>query len=58
VGVWSNNDEAAVPPRDRDWVNGWQEVVFDVTDPYNDVRGYVNLAEWLQILDWCKEWKR
>ena len=53
VGVWDN---AKLDP--RSWVTGWQEVVFDIADPYDDVRGYVSLAEWLQIVDWCKEWKQ
>ena len=60
VGVWDSD------PRDpRNWVNGWQEavfddvreVVFDVVDPYDDVRGYVTMPEWLQILEWCRAWK-
>ena len=60
VGVW---DSAKHDP--RNWVNGWQEavfddvreVVFDVVDPYDDVRGYVTMPEWLQILEWCRAWK-
>ena len=41
----------------HDWVNGWQEVVFDDADPPDDVRGWVTMAEWLQIVDWCRAWK-
>ena len=55
VGVWDN-----AKPDSRCWVNGWQEVVFDVADadPYDDVRGYVTMPEWLQIVDWCRAWKQ
>ena len=52
VGVWVN-----AKPDPRNWVNGWQEVVFDVADLYDDVRGYVTMPEWLQIVDWCRAWK-
>ena len=54
VGVWDN-----AKPGSRCWVNGWQEVVFNVADadPYDDIRGYVTMPEWLQIVDWCRAWK-
>ena len=52
VGVWDN----AIPDP-RSWVNGWQEVVFDVADPYDDIRGYVTMPEWLKIVEWCRAWK-
>lgn len=60
VGVWDSDSREP-----RNWVNGWQEavfddvreVVFDVVDPYDDVRGYVTMPEWLQILEWCRAWK-
>ena len=52
VGVWDN-----AKPDPRNWVNGWQEVVFDIADPYDDVRGYVTMPQWLQIVDWCRAWK-
>ena len=54
VAVWLNNSESETS---RDWENGWQEVVFDTVDPADDVRGWVTMAEWLQIVDWCRAWK-
>ena len=54
VAVWLNNSESKTS---HFWVNGWQEVVFDVADPYDDVRGNVTMPEWLQIVDWCRAWK-
>ena len=54
VAVWLNNSE---PKTSRDWVNGWQEVVFDVAGLSDDVRGYVTMPEWLQIIDWCRAWE-
>ena len=60
VGVWDSDSRDP-----RNWVNGWQEavfddvreVVFDVVDPYDDVRGYVTMPEWLKIVEWCRAWK-
>ena len=54
VAVWLNNSESETS---RDWENGWQEVVFDTVDPADDVRGWVTMAEWLLIVDWCRAWK-
>jgi hypothetical protein len=54
VSVWLNNAESN---GSHDWVNGWQEVVFGDADPADDVRGWVAMAEWLQIVDWCRTWK-
>jgi len=54
VAVWLNNAESKTS---HDWVNGWQEVVFGDADPADDVRGWVAMAEWLQIVDWCRTWK-
>ena len=54
VAVWLNNAESN---GSHDWVNGWQEVVFGDADPTDDVRGWVAMAEWLQIVDWCRAWK-
>ena len=54
VSVWLNNAESN---GSYDWVNGWQEVVFGDADPADDVRGWVAMAEWLQIVDWCRTWK-
>ena len=54
VAVWLNNSESKTS---HDWVNGWQEVVFDDADPADDVRGWVTMAEWLQVVDWCRAWK-
>ena len=58
VAVWLNNAESN---GSRDWVNGWQEVVFGAPPVFktyaDDVRGWVAMAEWLQIVDWCRAWK-
>ena len=54
VAVWLDN---AGSETSHDWVNGWQEVVFDDADPSDDVRGWVTMAQWLQIVDWCRAWK-
>ena len=53
IGVWDSAETSS-----RHWITEWQTAVFGVVEPADDVRGYVSLAEWLQILDWCKEWKR
>ena len=53
IGVW---DSAEIDT--RNWITEWQTAVFGVLEPNDDVRGYVTLAEWLQILAWCKEWSR
>jgi|TARA_R110002110_G_scaffold38946_3_gene126330 hypothetical protein len=54
VAVWLNNSESKTS---YDWVNGWQEDVFDDAEPADDVRGWVTMSEWLQIVDWCRDWK-
>ena len=54
VAVWLNNAESN---GSHDWENGWQEVVFGDANPSDDVRGWVTMAEWLQIVDWCRAWK-
>jgi hypothetical protein len=51
VGVWDSDTRDP-----RNWVSGWQEAVFDDADPYDDVRGYVTMPEWLQIVEWCRAW--
>ena len=53
VGVWDNESDDS-----HNWVNGWQQAVFGVADPSDDVRGYVTMPEWLQIVDWCRAWDR
>ena len=55
VAVWLNNDETDAS---YDWINGWQKVVFGDAAASIDIRGWVTMPEWLQIVDWCKEWKR
>jgi len=52
VAVWLNNSESKTF-----WVNGWQLAVFDDAGLSDDVRGWVSMAEWLQIVDWCRAWK-
>ena len=54
VAVWLNNSSSN---GSHDWENGWQEVVFGDADPSDDVRGWVTMAKWLQIVDWCRTWQ-
>jgi len=54
VAAWLYNSESKTS---YDWVNGWQEVVFGDASSADDVRGWVTMAEWLQIVDWCRDWK-
>ena len=53
IGVWDSAETDT-----RKWITEWQTAVFGDLEPADDVRGYVSLADWLQILAWCKEWKR
>lgn len=53
----SDNVEVAVFSDKKKFITGWQEAVFGNDSPQDDVRGYVNLPQWLQLVDWCKNWK-
>ena len=55
VAVWrdlsaSTTDDA------RQWVTEWQQDIFQ-DSMNNDVRGWVQIKNWLQLLDWCRNWQ-
>jgi len=60
----SDDVEAAVwlasardgPGDDRQWVTDWQQDIFRSSSE-EDVRGWLRIEDWLQLLDWCREWK-
>ena len=57
IPLFCDNVEVLVFNDKKRALTGWQEDIFGDDDPQDDVRGYVNLTQWLQLVDWCKNWK-
>jgi len=55
VAVWLATPRAGHGD-DRQWVTEWQQDIFQ-DSMEDDVRGWVRIEDWLQLLDWCREWK-
>ena len=57
VAVWRvprGNTDQFSENGGRNWVTEWQQDIFqDSRD--NDVRGWVQIANWLQLLEWCRD---
>ncbi len=54
VAVWLAHTRETAD--NRQWVTEWQQDVFHGSTD-QDVRGWVRVENWLQLLDWCREWK-
>ena len=55
VAVWRNRGTTKTNDA-RQWVTEWQQDIFqDSMD--SDVRGWVQIKNWLQLLDWCRNWQ-
>ena len=55
VAVWRDLS-ASTADDTRQWVTEWQRDIFqDSMD--SDVRGWVQIKNWLQLLDWCRNWQ-
>ena len=57
VAVWNQNAAAVADAGCRNWVNEWQRDVFDDKSSTEDVRGWITFSEWLQVVDWCRNWE-
>ena len=55
VAVWRDLS-ASTADDARQWVTEWQRDIFQ-DSMNNDVRGWVQIKNWLQLLDWCRNWQ-
>ena len=53
IGIWRSAEEETAA--DRGWETGWQADVFDDVSENDDVRGWITFADWLRVVEWCKE---
>ena len=55
VAVWFGDSTPA--DNNCEWENGWQTAIFGDESPTDDVRGHIIFSEWLQVVDWCRNWQ-
>ncbi len=55
--VESQNAEIAIWDKEGTWLTGKAYEEKSNKEIGDDVKGYVEIEEWLEIVDWCREYK-